>query len=204
MKYSKRIGVLAFHGDVIEHLEATKKAASVLNMEIEVLEVRTLADLQLVDGLIIPGGESTTLQKLSEREGIWEEMKKKRYIFGSCAGSILLAKIIHNKTPDQKTLELMDIEIDRNAYGRQAESFEKTISTLLGKVRAIFIRAPKITAIGKNVTVLAKDGNNIVACEQKKEQGYYLATCFHPELTTTSFHEYFLAKIYRHHSCAQN
>lgn len=204
MKFFHIIGVLAFHGDVIEHLQATKKAAAALNLQIEVRQVRTLENLQRIDGLIIPGGESTTLQKLSEREGMWGQMKKLKYIFGSCAGTILLAKIIHNKTPDQKTLELMEITIDRNAYGRQTESFEKTINTQFGKVQAIFIRAPMISAVGKEVKVLAKDDGNIIACEQENKQGYYLATCFHPELTTTSFHEYFLAKIYLQNTSPQN
>lgn len=197
MKYFPKIGVLAFHGDVVEHLKATRKAASALKLQLEVLEVRTLVDLQRIDGLIIPGGESTTLQKLSERERMWEEMKKKKYIFGTCAGSILLARGIHNQAQDQKTLELMDIEIDRNAYGRQADSFGKTIKTVLGNVQAIFIRAPRIVSVGKGVKVLAKDDEHIVACEQENKQGYYLATCFHPELFSSLFHEYFLKKIYQ-------
>ena len=124
---SRKIGVLAFHGDVIEHIEVTQRAAKNLHIDIEVVSVRTKESLQNLDALIIPGGESTTLHKLCEREGMWEKMKKIKNIFGTCAGAIMLAKVIHHKTLGQKTLELMDIEIDRNAYGRQAESFEKDI-----------------------------------------------------------------------------
>lgn len=193
----KKIGVLAFHGDVTEHINATLQAAKKLKLPLEVLSVRTQKDLSHIDGLIIPGGESTTLYKLCEREGMWEKMKKIRYIFGTCAGAIMLAKAIHNKENDQKTLELMDIEIDRNAYGKQTESFEKPIKTNLGNIQAIFIRAPKIKSLGKGLKILAKDGKEIIACQQEGKNGNFLAACFHPELTTTVFHEYFLRQIYR-------
>ena len=99
----------------------------------------------------------------------------------------------------------MDIEVDRNAYGRQTESFEEDIDSKIGKIHAVFIRAPRIINIGENVNVLAKNGNEIIACEQGKpvyavgsrgKQGkYYLALCFHPELTTTKFHEYFIKNL---------
>lgn len=104
----RNIGVLAFHGDVIEHIEATQKAAKNLNLQVEIVPVRTRVLLHGLAGLIIPDGESTTLYKLCEREGMWEEMKKIRNIFGTCAGAILLAKIVRHKIPDQKTLKLMD------------------------------------------------------------------------------------------------
>ncbi|MBI2022500.1 pyridoxal 5'-phosphate synthase glutaminase subunit PdxT [Candidatus Daviesbacteria bacterium] len=190
-----KIGVLAFHGDVIEHIEAVKKASKNLHINnVDVIPVRTKEDLE-VDGLIIPGGESTTLFKLCQREGMFGKMKKIKKIFGTCAGAIMLAKNVLGAIDDQKTLELMDITVDRNAYGRQAESFEKRIETTLGKMEAVFIRAPKIKSIKENVQILAKDEENIIACEQKEADKYYLATCFHPELTTTIFHEYFLKKI---------
>ncbi len=192
---SLKIGVLAFHGDVDEHIEATKKAAENLKLNINVLPIRTKKALHELNALIIPGGESTTLQKLCEREGIFEEMKKIKNIFGTCAGAILLSKIVHHKIKGQKTLALMDIEIDRNAYGRQIESFEKNIKTYLGPIHAIFIRAPKIKNIGRQVTILAKNNEDILACEQRVKSNYYLATCFHPELTSTIFHEYFLKQI---------
>lgn len=192
----RKIGVLAFHGDVIEHVNAAKNAARKLKIPIEVLSVKTRQDLAGIDGLIIPGGESTTLYKLCEREGMWEEIKKVKNVFGTCAGAIMLAKAVLHKTADQKTLELMDIEIDRNAYGRQTESFEKTISTAIGKMDAVFIRAPKIIKAGKDINVLARLHDEVIACEQQTKTGYYLALCFHPELTSTAFHEYFLRQIY--------
>lgn len=196
------IGVLAFHGDVDEHIKATEKAAKNLRsnprgskLNIEVIPIRSQSELQNLDALIIPGGESTTLYKLCEREGMFEQMKKIKNIFGTCAGAIMLAKIVDHKTPDQKTLELMDIRIDRNAYGKQTDSFEQKIDTKLGPVNAVFIRAPKIKKVGSNIKVLAKENKEILACEEKAKNCYYLATCFHPELTTTIFHEYFLKQI---------
>lgn len=198
MKTSKKtleIGVLSFHGDVSEHIEATKKAGDALSFRVNVFPVRTKADLKNLDALIIPGGESPTLQKLCERAGMWAEMKKIKNIFGTCAGAILLAKKVFNSSEKQKTLALVDIEIDRNAYGRQNDSFEKEIKTPFGTINAIFIRAPKIKSVGEGVSILAKDSGEILACEQKKGNRFYLATCFHPELTTTKFHEYFLRHL---------
>jgi len=191
----KNIGVLAFHGDVIEHINATQEAGKNLHLSLNIFPVRTKEALDSIDALIIPGGESTTLAVLCEREAMFESMKSVPYIFGTCAGAIMLAKRIYHKTKDQRTLELMDIAVDRNAYGRQTESFEKEIHTALGRISAVFIRAPRIKNIGENVTILAKDGNEILACEQIVQGNYYLAACFHPELTSSVFHEYFLNKI---------
>lgn len=196
MKSQKTIGILAFHGDVTEHIETTKNAFQNLHLDIKIIPVRTKDSLSILDALIIPGGESTTLHKLCEREGMWEDMKQIKNIFGTCAGAIMLAKTVHHMTSDQKTLELMDIEIDRNAYGHQAESFEKDIKTSLGEIRTVFIRAPRIKRIGKGIRILASNKREVVACEQEADNNYYLATCFHPELTTTKFHEYFIKKIY--------
>lgn len=192
---SLRVGILAFHGDVSEHIEASKQAAKKIGLEISLLPARTKQDLSGLDGLIIPGGESPILQTLCQKEKMWGEIKKIKNIFGTCAGAILLAKKIYNKTRGQSPLKLMDIAIDRNAYGRQADSFERDIKTTLGKIHAIFIRAPKIKTVGQNVRVLAHSGGEILACEQKKGGSFYLACCFHPELTTTKFHEYFLKQI---------
>lgn len=196
MKSQKTIGVLAFHGDVIEHIETTRNASKNLQLNIEVVPVRNKDIIHTLDALIIPGGESTTLHKLCKREDMWEKMKRIKNIFGTCAGAIILAKLVHHKTHDQKTLELMDIEIDRNAYGRQTESFEKDVKTSLGKIHAVFIRAPRIMRVEKEVKILAKNNGEIIACEQKIDKNYYLAACFHPELTTTIFHEYFIKKVY--------
>lgn len=190
-----KIGVLSFHGDVSEHIEATKTAAKNLKKDIEVIQIRTKQDMVNLDSLIIPGGESTTLYKLCQREGIFEQIKKVKNIFGTCAGAIMLAKTLSNKTSDQKTLEFMDIEIDRNAYGRQNDSFETAIETDLGKINAVFIRAPRIKKVGKGIKVIVKYQSEVIACEQQSKESYYLALCFHPELTTTVFHEYFLKKV---------
>lgn len=190
-----RVGVLAFQGDVAEHIHATEEAARKLKKRISVVPVRTREELASVGALIIPGGESTTLHMLCEREGMFEDMKKIPFIFGTCAGAILLAKKIKHDAEGQKTLALMDIEADRNAYGRQTESFEDDINTSLGKMHAVFIRAPRITRTGKGVAVLAHKGSEILACEQKTKNGYLLAATFHPELTTTRFHEHFLRNL---------
>ena len=194
---SKQVGILAFHGDVSEHIETSKHAAKNLQLDIKVIPVRIKNIIRHLDALIIPGGESTTLFKLCQREGMWEDMGKVKNIFGTCAGAIMLSKSVIHKIPDQKTLELMDIEIDRNAYGRQINSFEKDIDTSLGRIHAVFIRAPKILSVGTDVKILAENEGEIIACEQKKGNSYYLASCFHPELTSTVFHEYFLKKIYQ-------
>ena len=127
---------------------------------------------------------------------LFEDMKGVPYLFGTCAGAILLAKHVLHKAPDQRTLERMDITVDRNAYGRQTESFQKLIPTMLGTFSAVFIRAPKITSVGKNVKILAKDEGNILACEEAVGKQYFLACAFHPEMTSTLFHEYFLKKIF--------
>lgn len=189
------VGVLAFHGDVAEHIEATEQAAQNLRKQLAVIPIRTKETLKTCQALIIPGGESTTLAKLCERENMWETMKKTLAIFGTCAGAIMLAKHVRHKAPGQHTLALMDITVDRNAYGRQTESFEKPLKTELGTLPAIFIRAPKITNVGKSVRILAKDDNNILACEERVGKQFFMAVAFHPEMTSPLFHEYFLSQI---------
>src|SRR3989338_1234324 len=185
------IGVLAFQGGVIEHIKATKDAAKKLGLKCDVVAVKYKNDFNELDGLIIPGGESTTLWKLIEREGIVDKIKSVKAIFGTCAGAIMIAKKVKGLVDEQKSLDLVDIETDRNAYGPQTESFETDIETSLGKMHAVFIRAPKIN-VEKNVRVLGKLNNEIVAAEQRTKDKFYLITSFHPELTTTLFHEYFL------------
>lgn len=190
-----KVGVLAFHGDVAEHTQALDKAAKTLNKKIEIVPVRTKDSLEDLRGLVIPGGESTTLYKLCEREGMIPGMKKVKNIFGTCAGAIMLAKNVTNLADGQKTLDLMDIDIDRNAYGRQTDSFVQKIKTVLGEIDAVFIRAPRIDKITPGIKVLAENNGSILACEQKNETGYYLAACFHPELASTVFHEHFLKQV---------
>jgi len=195
MKKIIKVGVLAFHGDVIEHVNALKKAAQKLKLQVEIILIRTKQSLKDLNGLIVPGGESTTLFKLCDREEMIGEMKKIRNIFGTCAGAIMLSKEVDNMAQGQKTLELMDISIDRNAYGRQTDSFNESFKTELGNIEAVFIRAPRIKKIGKSVKVLAVRDKEVLACEEKVGENYYLAACFHPELTTSVFHQYFLKQV---------
>jgi len=189
------VGVLAFHGDVVEHIRATKQAAIHLKFNINVIPTRTKNDVKRLDALIMPGGESTTLHTLCQREDMFEDMKKIPCLFGTCAGAILLAKHVLHTSEGQETLRLMDITVDRNAYGAQTESFEKTVKTKLGAISAVFIRAPKIKQVGKGVVVLAKNGNDSIACEEATGKQFFMACTFHPELTTTVFHEYFLMHL---------
>lgn len=189
------VGVLAFQGDVAEHIQATKAAAVRLGLSCSVSSVRTSKGLDGLDALIIPGGESTTFYKLCLEEDMLDKLKGIRNIFGTCAGAVMLAREIRNEEEGQMTLELMDISVDRNAYGRQAESFEEELKTRLGRINAVFIRAPRITRTGKGVLPLAKRGAETVACSQRAGSSFYMAACFHPELSTTLFHERFLKEI---------
>lgn len=192
----KKIGILAFHGDVDEHMDATKSALVKLNLHADVCKVRTKEDLVDIAALIIPGGESTVISQHILKEDLLPTIQQINFIFGTCAGAILLAKKIHHKAQGQQSLGVMDISVDRNAYGRQTNSFEKKITTKIGSINAVFIRAPKISILStKKVSVLGKNNGDIVACEQFVNGKYYLALSFHPELTTTLFHEYFLKKL---------
>lgn len=180
-----KIGVLAIQGSVIEHINALQK------LKVETIEVKLPKDLDEISGLIIPGGESTTIMKLlkrfnTDRKIINLYKKNKLCIYGTCAGAILLAKKITNH-PNQPTLGLCDIEIQRNAYGRQIDSFIKKISILGKNIDAVFIRAPiikdpkKTTVIAQLETPIMIQDNNI------------LITTFHPELTKSlEIHKHFL------------
>lgn len=181
------IAVLAVQGSFFEHEQILKKLGA------EYFEIRIKADLDRhFDGLILPGGESTTMVKLLKELDIFDTLQKKIAdglpVYGTCAGMILLANNLSN---DKNVyLGTMDITVKRNAYGRQLGSFE-TLSDVkgVGKVPMIFIRAPYIESVGEGVEVLASVNGNIVAARQGKQ----LVTSFHPELTDdTSVHEYFL------------
>ncbi len=183
-----RIGVLALQGDVREHLEALAA------LGIPGAEVRTLAQLDAVDGLIIPGGESTTIARLLLIFGMHEPLRDRiaagMPVWGTCAGAILLAT---RADLDRPTLGVMDMVAERNAYGRQVDSFEVDLDIAGlddGPLRAVFIRAPRLAEPGPGVEVLARlDDGSIAACRQ----GHMLATAFHPELTTDGrLHAYFL------------
>lgn len=190
-----KIGVLALQGAFIEHIRVLEKLGS------ESCEVRLPGDLEGLTGLIMPGGESTTILKLLHGYKIFEPLKKLVLegfpVWGTCAGMICLAKKVSNSQNSVlQPLEVMDIEVKRNAFGRQVESFEIDLSIpVLGKkpYPAIFIRAPLINRVGEKVQVLASlaDGTIVAA-----RQNNLLASSFHPELTEDlRFHKYFLDTI---------
>ena len=184
-------GVLAIQGDVPEHLRALRR------LGVEARTVRTPEEVAAVDGLIIPGGESTTIGKLMARYGLLDPIRQLaasgRPLFGTCAGMILMAKTITARAQDQPALNVMDIAVERNAFGRQADSFEADIEVggiAGGPIRAVFIRAPLITAVEDGVDVLATHEGRIVAARQ----GNLLALAFHPELTDElRVHRYFVS-----------
>ncbi|HXX40204.1 MAG TPA: pyridoxal 5'-phosphate synthase glutaminase subunit PdxT [bacterium] len=185
------IGVLALQGDVIEHRRALG------NLGAEAPEVRTVAELARVDGLIMPGGESTTIGKLMVEGGldraIRERVEQGMPVYGTCAGMILLARTARGGEPP--LLRLMDIGVHRNAYGRQVESFETDLDVaVLGPppFHAVFIRAPVIERVGASVTVLASLGGRPVLARQ----GVLLVSSFHPELGGDArVHRYFLDMV---------
>ncbi len=179
-----KIGVLALQGDVSEHYEAVKKAAEIYKFKGDVGLVRRVEDLDNITHFIIPGGESTTISRLLVKSGIYnivvEKAKEgKLAVMGTCAGSILMAK---NVVDDNrvKTLALMDMDIRRNAFGRQRESFEADFDfENLGKYHAVFIRAPIIERCYGECRILARLGSGVVMAQQDR----FLALVFHPELT---------------------
>lgn len=184
------IGILALQGDFQKHLEMCALIDGV-----DVRAVKTPAEIEACDGLIIPGGESTTVGKLMERYGIDEAIRKRSAqgmaVFGTCMGMIMLAKEIEGS--DQQRLGLMDITVLRNAFGRQVDSFETDLSVpAIGEkpVRAVFIRAPFVTELrGEAKALAALETGEIVMVRQ----GNLLAAAFHPELTAdTRVHEYFV------------
>jgi len=188
----KRIGVLALQGGVEEHIHTLLSASDKLNDSVQAVEVRTPEDCDGLDGIILPGGESTAISRLMQRANVFEKVYHMRKIMGTCAGAIMLAKKVEGATLEQRFLSLMDISVSRNAYGAQLSSFEAELDTVFGKVKGVFIRAPKMTVIGKDVRPLAFHGDDAVAAYQSKGERHFLALTFHPELTTTKFHEFFI------------
>ena len=190
-----RVGVIALQGDFLEHIEVMQ------SLGVEAVEVRLPRDLEGLDGLIIPGGESTTIGRLMKLYGLMEPIKlqgqREFPIWGVCAGMILLAKNILGS--EQPSLGLMDMDVKRNAFGRQVDSFEVDLAiAALGKelFRAVFIRAPVAERVGPQVEVMAHlpNGGVVVA-----KQGNLLVSAFHPELTQDlRFHRYFLSLIRAH------
>ena len=174
-----RIGVLALQGDFARHAKALERCG------VEVFEVRKPETLDEVDGLVVPGGESTTLLRLMDEWGFVAALEKfhgaGKPIFGTCAGLILLARDVEN--PRQPSLGLIDVGVERNAYGRQRESFEAAgVATLDGRetpLEMVFIRAPRIRRVGPGVETLARHGGEPVMARH----GTVLVATFHPELT---------------------
>lgn len=186
-----RIGILSLQGDYLEHIQTLQRIG------IKIKEVRLPKDLEDIQGIIFPGGESTTMIKLIDEYKLRDPLIKcithDMPVWGTCAGMILLAKKLIQNTP--VPLGVMNIEVSRNAFGRQIDSFEANLSIptiCQHPIQATFIRAPIITHISESVTILARlPDNTIVAAKEKN----MIATSFHPELTAdTQFHEYF-AKI---------
>jgi pyridoxal 5'-phosphate synthase pdxT subunit len=175
-----RVGVLAVQGNVREH------AAMLRRLGVEVIEVRKPEQLEDLDGLVVPGGESTTFMRLMRLYGLDEALRTfPGPVFGTCAGMIVL---------DRGHLDLMDLEVDRNAYGRQVASFEADLTLRDDDelLRGVFIRAPRVREVGRDVEVLAEhDGEPVLL-----RQGRFLVASFHPELTEdTRVHELFLERV---------
>lgn len=192
-----RVGVLAVQGAVSEHLDALRRAAAKRGLVVDAVPVRTAADLQGVHGLILPGGESTTISRLLRSGHLQEPLLERARggdlaVFGTCAGLILLSSraVRDVEGKDIQLLGLLDAEVDRNAFGRQRDSFETRLAVEgVGDVPAVFIRAPVLTQAWAPTQVLARNDRGIVAVRK----GLVLGTAFHPELTPdTGLHELFL------------
>jgi len=188
------VGVLALQGDVREHLSVLRA------LQVEVVEVRRPADLARVDGLVIPGGESSVMDKLVRLFDLQQPLRRRiaagMPVYGTCAGLIMLADTVAGAIVGQQSLGGLDVVVRRNAFGSQLESFETDLDVpALGgpPVHAVFIRAPVVESVGADVDVLARlDDGRIVAVEQ----GPLLATSFHPEVGGDDrFHRRFLQKV---------
>jgi pyridoxal 5'-phosphate synthase pdxT subunit len=191
----KRVGVLALQGDFAAHSAALARAGA------EPVLVRDAGQLSEIDGLVIPGGESTTMLKLLHYDNLLEplaQFAREKPVFGTCAGAILLARQVSH--PEQESLGMLDIDVERNGYGRQIDSRVAEIEpepefrerSAPGKLEAVFIRAPIIRRTGPRTTVLARYRGDPVLVEE----GKHLAATFHPELTQDSrIHQLFLEKL---------
>ncbi|MFO8085403.1 MAG: pyridoxal 5'-phosphate synthase glutaminase subunit PdxT [Desulfobacterales bacterium] len=193
-----KIGILALQGAFIEHTSILE------NLGVEPVQVRLPKHLEDLSGLIIPGGESTTIAKLAYFSGLMEPLKSfaiKKPIWGICAGMIFMAKHIGT---GQASLGIMDIVVERNAFGRQIDSFVINIfvpalsNGIQKPLKAVFIRAPRLVETGEDVRIIARlpDGDAVAAVE-----GRWLVTSFHPELTSdTRFHQFFLEMVDHHNN----
>ena len=188
------VGVLALPGDVREHL------AALARLDVPHLAVRRPEELEACDGLVIPGGESTTLAKLARTFEVFEPLRKRIAsglpVLGTCAGMILLADRVLDGAPGQETFGGLDVTVRRNAFGTQLDSFETDLDVMLfggAPVHAAFIRAPVVEAVGERAEAVAtlEDGRVVAV-----RQGALLGTSFHPEITgETRFHRWFLDRL---------
>ncbi len=188
------VGLLALQGAFAAHELAFAE------LGVDTRQVRTVEDLAGLDALVIPGGESTTISMLLESSGLFDPVAKfideGHPIFGTCAGMILLATTVHDARPDQRSFGAIEIDVRRNAYGRQVDSFEADIEVadLQTPFHAVFIRAPQVVHASDSVEVLARHGDDIVLARQ----GPILVASFHPELTAdTRIHEIFVNELVR-------
>ena len=198
-----KIGVLSIQGDIEENVQACKEALNETGITGEVIEVKNYEEIIDVDGLIIPGGESTVISTMmSLNQSNWETLEQKISeglpVLGTCAGMIILAKRVLDKTigeTQQKLLKSLDVTIERNAFGRQHESFETDLNIpIIGErpFKAVFIRGPIVKETGKDVQVLSKYNDKIVAVQQNN----IIGTSFHPELAEDNrFYSHFIGMI---------
>ena len=190
-----KVGVLALQGDVREHIAALRSC------EVEAVAVRRASEIESIDALVLPGGESTTIAQLADIFGIFDLIKNKinngMPVYGSCAGMILLADQILDAKEGQKSFGGLDITVRRNAFGRQVDSFESDIEFADGSdelIRAVFIRAPWVEKVSDSVQVLAAIDTHPVAVRSETA----LATSFHPEITSDNrIHRYFIEQVAR-------
>jgi 5'-phosphate synthase pdxT subunit len=193
------VGVLSIQGDVQENILSAKSAINELGLDGNVVDVRTPEEISQLDGLIIPGGESTTIGQLSLANGSLKVLKEKIQrgmpVLGICAGMIMLSNTANDRIvgkTDQPLLDILDIKLERNSFGRQKQSFESDISLdsiNIPKFNGVFIRAPSVSEVGSDVEVLSKFNERIIAVKK----GNVIGTAFHPELTEdTALHKYFI------------
>ena len=196
---SLNLGVLSIQGDVFENILSVKAAIDALDIDGTVTSVRTPDEISKVDGLVIPGGESTTIGQLSMFNGSLTVLKDKieqgMPVLGICAGMIMLSKTVQDKVVgkiDQPLLDILDIKLERNSFGRQRESFESDISLNsigIPSFNGVFIRAPSISDVGSDVEILSKFNEKIIAVKKNN----IIGVAFHPELTSDiSLHKYFV------------
>jgi 5'-phosphate synthase pdxT subunit len=196
---SLNFGVLSIQGDVLENILSVKAAIDALDIDGTVTSVRTPDEISKVNGLVIPGGESTTIGQLSMVNGSLTVLKDKieqgMPVLGICAGMIMLSKTVQDKVVgkiDQPLLDILDIKLERNSFGRQRESFESDISLNsigIPSFNGVFIRAPSISDVGSDVEILSKFNEKIIAVKKNN----IIGVAFHPELTSDiSLHKYFV------------